>query len=156
MHRETVDLSAMARDLLAQLSASDPERASAFVVADGATTQGDARLLRIVLENLLGNAWKFTERQPVTRIDFGVTHERGTRVFYVKDNGVGFDPQYAGKLFTPFQRLHSGDDFQGNGIGLATVARVVDRHGGRVWARGEVGAGATFYFTCGEGRSATT
>jgi light-regulated signal transduction histidine kinase (bacteriophytochrome) len=130
------------------LSDGAPGRDVEIVIADRATTWGDARLLQIALENLLGNAWKFTSTRPAARIEFGTTHIDGRTVHYVRDNGVGFDPEYANKLFQPFQRLHPTSEFEGNGIGLATVARVVDRHGGRVWADGAVGAGATFYFTC--------
>ncbi len=102
--------------------------------------------MRVVLDNLLGNSWKFTGKTAAPRIEFGV--EQGPeRIFFVRDNGAGFDPESAGKLFTPFQRLHSGWEFPGTGIGLATVRRIIDRHGGRVWADGAVGRGATFYFT---------
>jgi light-regulated signal transduction histidine kinase (bacteriophytochrome) len=107
----------------------------------------DLRLARAVLENLLQNAWKFTSKVPSARIEFGATDKDGGRVFYVRDNGAGFDMAFANKLFAPFQRLHTVDEFPGTGIGLATVQRIVQRHGGRVWAEGIVGGGATFYFT---------
>ena len=107
----------------------------------------DARLVRVVLENLLGNAWKFTRKRPVGHIEFGTTLEHGSRTFYVRDDGAGFDMAYAGKLFGAFQRLHTAGEFEGTGIGLATVQRIVLRHGGRVFAEGAVGEGATFYFT---------
>jgi signal transduction histidine kinase len=150
LHRDRVDLSALARAVLERLAGEAPERVVETVVVDGATTRGDPRLLRLALENLLGNAWKFTAHQPAARIEFGTTHDHGRIVYFVRDNGVGFNPEYAGKLFNPFQRLHSSEDFDGNGIGLATVSRVVDRHGGRVWAEGVPGEGATFFFTTGE------
>ncbi|HJW82298.1 MAG TPA: ATP-binding protein, partial [Acidiferrobacterales bacterium] len=108
----------------------------------------DARLLRVVLDNLLGNAWKFTGRQPGPRIEFGATGSAdGAPAFFVRDNGAGFDMTYAGKLFGAFQRLHTLSEFPGTGVGLATVQRIVHRHGGRIWADGAVGKGATFYFT---------
>jgi signal transduction histidine kinase len=147
---ELVDLSAQTREIAAELGKSQPEREAEFVIADGLTANGDPRLLRLVLENLLGNAWKFTSREEKVRIEFGsATLEGRERVYFVCDNGVGFDETYAGKLFGAFQRLHGPDEFEGTGIGLATVQRIVRRHGGRVWAEGEVGDGATFFFTLG-------
>ncbi|MDQ3604487.1 MAG: ATP-binding protein, partial [Actinomycetota bacterium] len=115
------------------------------------TAWGDASLLKVALENLLGNAWKFTARERGARIEFGADRDPGPGflVYYVRDNGAGFDQAYADKLFGAFQRLHGQDEFEGTGIGLATVARIVHRHGGRVWAEGRVGEGATFYFTLG-------
>jgi light-regulated signal transduction histidine kinase (bacteriophytochrome) len=103
--------------------------------------------MKIVIQNLFRNAWKFTERKPVARIEFGVENKNRQRCFYVRDNGVGFDMAYVDKLFQPFHRLHSESEFRGSGIGLATVRRIVERHGGEVWAHGEVGRGAAFYFT---------
>jgi signal transduction histidine kinase len=145
---DTVELSAMARAIAADLQRQEPTRQAVFTIADGLTATGDARLLRIVLENLLGNAWKFTARQPVARIAFGaLAPPDGPPVFVVRDNGVGFDMAYAGKLFGAFQRLHHRREFPGTGIGLATVQRIVHRHGGRIWAEGAVGQGAAFYFT---------
>ena len=148
LRRELVDLSAQAREITAELGKSQPRREAEFVIADGLTANGDARLLRLVLENLLGNAWKFTSREGRARIEFESTALEGRdRVYFVRDNGVGFDEAYAGKLFGAFQRLHGPEEFEGTGIGLATVQRIVRRHGGRVWAEGEVGKGATFFFT---------
>jgi signal transduction histidine kinase len=150
LRREPVDLSAQTREIAAELRRSQPERDVEFVIADGLTANGDARLLRLALENLLGNSWKFTSREERARIEFGSTALEGReRVYFVRDNGVGFDETYAGKLFGAFQRLHGAAEFEGTGIGLATVQRIVRRHGGRVWAEGEVGEGATFFFTLG-------
>ena len=118
-----------------------------FVIAPGLVAHADATLLRPVLENLLGNAWKFTGKQPSARIEFGATTRDGEPCFFVRDNGAGFDMAYAGKLFGAFQRLHRPADFPGTGIGLATVQRIIHRHGGRVWAESKVGHGATFYYT---------
>jgi light-regulated signal transduction histidine kinase (bacteriophytochrome) len=125
-----------------------------FSTEENVAAWADVGLLKVALENLLGNAWKFTSREPEARIEFGVREEGGRPVYYVRDNGAGFDQAYADKLFGAFQRLHAQDEFEGTGIGLATVARIVHRHGGRVWAEGRVGEGATFYFTLG-GRDRT-
>jgi PAS domain S-box-containing protein len=155
LRRETVDLGALARDVASELKRSEPGRAAEFVIAEGLVANGDPRLLRVALWNLLGNAWKFTRREPRARIELGVDrgadrdadrHTEGP-IFFVRDNGVGFEMAYSDKLFGTFQRLHSAEEFEGTGIGLATVQRVVERHGGEVWAEGEVGRGATFYFT---------
>jgi light-regulated signal transduction histidine kinase (bacteriophytochrome) len=118
---------------------------------EGMRTEGDPHLLRIVLENLLGNAWKFTSRTDRARVEVGALKDRGNTTFFVRDNGAGFDMTYADKLFGAFQRLHAASDYAGTGIGLATVQRVILRHGGRVWAEGEVGSGAVFYFTLDSG-----
>jgi light-regulated signal transduction histidine kinase (bacteriophytochrome) len=131
-----VDLSALARDIAEELKRSQPEREVEFVVADGLEADGDARLLAVALEILLGNAWKFTSKRPTAKIEFGSLSENGARVFFVRDDGAGFDAAYADRLFEAFQRLHNDDDFEGTGIGLATVQRVVHRHGGRLWAEG--------------------
>ncbi len=149
MNRETsVDLSALANSIASQLQSVQPERRVQFVVQPGLTTRGDAHLLHIALDNLIGNAWKFTSKTPEARIEFGSAgKENGKTVYFVRDNGAGFDMAFVGKLFGPFQRLHSGNEFPGTGIGLATVQRIVHRHGGRVWAEGEVGKGAVVYFT---------
>jgi PAS domain S-box-containing protein len=150
MQRERVDLSALVRKIVSALCATEPDREVTFVIADDVMVEGDARLLRALLENLLGNAWKFTSKHSRARIEFGLTHRAGTPVYFVRDDGAGFDMAYADKLFGAFQRLHAMDEFEGNGIGLATVQRIVHRHGGQVWAEGEVERGATFYFTLSE------
>jgi light-regulated signal transduction histidine kinase (bacteriophytochrome) len=147
MRPTRVDLSVLAERVAAELREADPQRKAEFTIRPGLVAEGDSRLLRVVLTNMLGNAWKFTGRQPVARIEFGATQVDGTSAYYVRDNGVGFDMAYADKLFAPFQRLHARDEFPGTGVGLATVARIVRRHGGRAWAEGAVGKGATFYFT---------
>ncbi len=146
LHRQSVDLSALAHEIAAELREADPTRRVAFDVEENLRAEGDARLLRVALENLLGNAWKFTTGEEEARVKFGA--ERGEELtYYVRDNGAGFDMNYAGKLFGAFQRLHPAEEFEGNGIGLATVQRVIRRHGGRVWAEGTPNHGATFYFT---------
>jgi light-regulated signal transduction histidine kinase (bacteriophytochrome) len=118
-----------------------------FVIADGLVDHGDERLLRVMLQNLIGNAWKYSARQAKASIEFGLTQRDGAQAYFVQDNGVGFDMALADKLFKPFQRLHGSEDFPGTGIGLALVQRIARRHGGRAWAEGEVGKGARFYFT---------
>jgi signal transduction histidine kinase len=147
LKRGRVDLSAMARATAARLQSSQPQRDVELIVADGLTSSGDSRLLEIVLDNLLGNAWKFTGKRDEARIEFGCARDGGQPVFFVRDNGAGFDRSYASKLFGVFQRLHGQNEFEGTGIGLATVQRIIRRHGGRIWAEGEVDGGATFYFT---------
>jgi signal transduction histidine kinase len=147
LQKAGVDLSAMARSIAEGLKKTQPERDVEFVVADGLKAEGDERLLRVLMDNLLGNAWKFTGRHGRGRIEFGAVRTDGKPAYFVKDDGAGFDTAYADKLFVPFQRLHSAGEFPGTGIGLATVQRIVHRHGGRIWAEGEVGKGATFYFT---------
>jgi PAS domain S-box-containing protein len=142
-----VDLSAVAAVLAAELQRNDPQRDVRFTIAPGLVTRGDAGLLRIVLQNLLGNAWKFTGKRAPAHVDVGATAHNGRRAFYVRDDGAGFDMAYAAKLFGAFQRLHASDEFPGSGIGLATVQRIIHRHGGDVWAEGAPGRGATFYFT---------
>jgi PAS domain S-box-containing protein len=142
-----VDLSGMARTVAAELRNGQPGRPAEFVIADGLAADGDPRLLRIVLDNLLGNAWKFTAKRADARIEFGTSGENGSRQFFVRDNGAGFDMTYAHKLFGAFQRLHANEEFAGTGIGLATVQRIINRHGGRISAEGAVGQGATFRFS---------
>jgi signal transduction histidine kinase len=142
-----VDLSGMAREIASRLQAVQPERKVEFVIAEGVTVQGDERLLRLVLENLMDNSWKFTGTRPEARIELGTTEHEGQLACFVKDNGVGFDMAYADKLGMPFQRLHSVSEFPGTGIGLATVRRIIRRHGGRFWIEGEAEKGATTYFT---------
>jgi light-regulated signal transduction histidine kinase (bacteriophytochrome) len=146
-----VDMTALVRRIAGRLQATMPERDVHFDIQEGVSGHGDARLLTVVLENLLGNAWKFTSKRESGKIEFALAENRGKPTYFVRDNGAGFDMAYADKLFGAFQRLHSESDFEGTGIGLATVQRVIHRHGGRVWAEGSVGVGATFYFTLGEG-----
>src|SRR6266545_7254957 len=147
MRTEVVDLSGMARDIAAELQRTTPARQAEFAIAPGLTARGDPRLLRVAFENLLSNSWKYTAKQPRPRIEFGSVEVDGTHAFLVRDNGAGFDMKYADKLFGVFQRLHSAAEFEGTGIGLATVRRIITRHGGRIWADGAVDRGATFYFT---------
>ncbi len=142
-----VDMSEVAQTVAAELQKNAPERRVTFDIAPGTVVEGDARLLRIVLENLLGNAWKFTAKHDHATIEFGVTNHDGEPAYFVRDDGAGFDMAYADKLFQPFQRLHTSAEFGGTGIGLATVARIVQRHGGSVWAESGVDQGATMYFT---------
>jgi len=145
LRRERVDLSALATGIAEDLKASGPDREVDFVVEEGVVARCDVGLLKVALENLLGNAWKFTSREERATIRFGASGG----AFYVSDDGAGFDAAYKDKLFGAFQRLHGPEEFEGTGIGLATVARIVHRHGGEVWAEGAVGEGATFFFTLG-------
>jgi PAS domain S-box-containing protein len=159
MRHETVDLSALAREIAGELETQDPQRTVEWVIAEALPVKGDAPLLSVALRNLLGNAWKFSGPRAQARIEVGVLPRaaqasaaglataEGERVYFVRDNGAGFDMAYADKLFAPFQRLHGTREFPGTGIGLATVQRIIARHGGRVWAEAEVDRGATFYFT---------
>ena len=142
-----VDLSGLAQATARELRQIDSDRQVVFDIAPGVVANGDAQLLRQVFNNLLDNAWKFTTKNPRACIEFGVTDHEGEPAYYVRDDGAGFDMAYADKLFEPFQRLHSATEFAGSGIGLATVARIIRRHGGRVWAESEIGRGATVYFT---------
>ncbi len=148
----TVDLTSLAETIIARLKEAHPGRSIEFIVAPQLKCTGDARLLEIALTNLLENAVKFTGPCTAARVEFGKTEFEGNRAFFVRDNGVGFDMAYAGMLFAPFQRLHKTSEFPGSGIGLATVQRVIHRHGGRIWAEARVGAGATLYFTLGGDR----
>ncbi len=147
MRTENVDLSGMAQDIAADLQRGAPDRPVDFAIAPGLGARGDPRLLRVALENLLRNGWKYTGKQPRPRVEFGSVDVNGERAFLVRDNGAGFDMKYADKLFGVFQRLHSAAEFEGTGVGLATVRRIITRHGGRIWAEGAVDRGATFYFT---------
>lgn len=144
---QATNLSRMAHLVLLELMQSQPERKVKWEIAEDVMADGDARLLRVVMENLLGNAWKYTARNEEAIIEFGSYMDRGAAIYYVRDNGAGFDMKYADKLFAPFQRLHRTEEFEGTGIGLATVKRIVGRHGGRIWAESAPEAGATFYFT---------
>ena len=134
LRREAVDVAALAESVIAELRAHAPERQLTFRASPGLIVNADHRLLRIALENLLGNAWKFTSKRPDAAIELGATSQNGQPVVFIRDNGAGFDMAYAGKLFGAFQRLHSSTDFPGTGIGLATVQRIIHRHGGRIWA----------------------
>lgn len=147
LHCERVDLSDLAREIVVDLRQQQPERQVDVTIAPQLIVYGDARLLRIALENLLGNAWKFTGKTAAARIELGVMEQEGQPVYFIRDNGAGFEMAYADKLFGAFQRLHQNTEFEGTGIGLATVQRIIHRHGGRIWAEGVVGQGATFYFT---------
>ena len=150
LERQEVDLSELVRAVTTDLGQSDPGRQVEFNIADDVIGNGDPRRLRVALDNLLSNAWKFTGKQPRAKIEFGVAQRDGERAYYVRDNGVGFDMTDSDRLFTPFDTLHPDDQFEGTGIGLATLERIIQNHGGRVWAEGAVGKGATFYFTLGE------
>jgi signal transduction histidine kinase len=147
LNRQPLDLTAMAWTLLQELGRAEPGRRVALQVAPGLEADGDPGLIRVALGNLLGNAWKYTAKVPEGRIEFLLEPLPGGGAFCVRDNGAGFDMAYAGKLFTAFQRLHSAAEFDGTGIGLALVQRIIHRHGGRVWAQGAVGQGASFHFT---------
>jgi signal transduction histidine kinase len=147
---EDIDVSASAASIIRELRAIEPERHVETVVRPGVHADADATLVRAVLSNLIGNAWKFTGKHETARIEVGVTDSGGARAFFVRDDGVGFDMAHAKLLFGPFQRLHPAEQFEGTGIGLATVQRLVARHGGRVWAEAEVDKGATFFFTLPE------
>jgi PAS domain S-box-containing protein len=150
IHREPVDLTALAQTIAARLRETEPERQAEFVIQEGLTVEGDPRLLEIALVNLLNNAWKFTGGSPTASIEFGRMQQEEHFAFFVRDNGTGFDMTYAHKLFGAFQRFHKASEFPGTGIGLATVQRIVHRHGGRIWADAAVDRGATFYFTLQE------
>jgi PAS domain S-box-containing protein len=150
LRREEVDMSRLARAAIERLETSEPERRIETSIREGLTIAGDSRLLTVLIENLVGNAWKFTREKAKARIEFTTEQHDGRPVFLVRDNGAGFDMAYASKLFGVFQRLHTTAEFEGTGIGLATVHRIIRRHGGRIWAEGVVGKGATFYFTLDE------
>ena len=145
--RSAVDVSAVATAIIAELRRSEPERVVEARIADAITARADTRLIRIVLENLISNAWKFSAKAAPAVIEVGTRVDGAETVYFVRDNGAGFDMKYSDRLFAPFHRLHADKDFSGTGIGLATVQRIVHRHGGRIWAEAEVGKGASFYFT---------
>jgi light-regulated signal transduction histidine kinase (bacteriophytochrome) len=147
LQREQVDLSAIADTVAAELREMEPDRQVTFAIARGLRAVGDRGLLDAVLRNLLGNAWKFTKKQPQARIEVGAVQQDGRPAYFVRDNGIGFNKDEAQKVFGAFQRLPAAHEFGGSGIGLATVQRIIQRHGGRVWAEAVTGQGATFYFT---------
>jgi signal transduction histidine kinase len=147
MHSEPIDLSGMARIIASDLQRTDPKRSATFNIESGVTACGDPRLVRVLLENLIGNAWKYTSRHPSAQIAFGRSSSDGEVAYFVRDDGAGFDIAYADKLFRPFQRLHTMEEFEGAGVGLATAQRIVRRHGGRIWADAAPEQGATFFFT---------
>lgn len=142
-----LDLTLMGKTIIAELRSLEPNRKVEVIIQEGMRAKGDLILMKVTLENLIGNAWKYTSKKDVARIEFGQTTKEGIEVFYVKDNGAGFDMNYAKKLFTPFQRLHTQSEFSGTGIGLASVKRIIHRHAGTIWAESVVGEGTTFYFT---------
>jgi PAS domain S-box-containing protein len=153
---ELVSLTQLVKAIAADLQRTQPDRGAEFVIDEGLETCADAHLMRIALENLIGNAWKFTSKTERPRIEFRATTIDGISAYFVRDNGAGFDPAYADQLFRAFQRLHGANEFSGTGIGLATVKRIIHRHGGNVWAQSCVGRGATFYFTLSEPARAAT
>ncbi len=147
LRMRSVDMSRLAAGIAAELRRDEPQRKVEFDVQKDVTANGDPEFLRVVMENLLRNAWKFTAKKPLAHISFGVSVGSDGPVYFVRDDGAGFSMEEAGKLFKPFSRLHARQDFAGTGVGLATVERVINRHGGRIWAEGRPGAGATFFFT---------
>lgn len=146
MKRGRVNLSQIVRKIAEGKKTAQPERRVEFLIEDVLFAEGDDHLLTVVMENLVENAWKFTAMSPAPRIEFGVLEGEGLPTYFLRDNGTGFDMAYAGKLFQPFQRLHAMNEFPGTGIGLATVKRIIDRHGGKVWIEGQIGKGTTVYF----------
>jgi light-regulated signal transduction histidine kinase (bacteriophytochrome) len=142
-----VNLSQIARTITDELQSSQPDRLADITIADNLVDSADPRLMRIVLENLLGNAWKFTGKKEKTEIEFGSTTEDNKKVYFVRDNGAGFNMENSKKLFAPFQRFHSAEEFSGTGIGLALIQRIIIRHGGSVWAQSQPDRGTTIYFT---------
>ena len=147
VNRTEVDIGKLSQEIMAKFQSLAPDRKLELTVADQMTAFGDPGLLQLVMENLLGNAWKYTGRSDVARIEVGVRRVDGAKQFFVRDNGVGFNMAEAAKLFVPFQRLGSAIEFEGTGIGLTTVQRIIQRHGGRIWAESKLGQGATFSFT---------
>jgi len=148
--RSPVDLSDMAGEIMDRYRQSQPDRDTEIEIQPGMVAQCDKRLTERVLENLLGNAWKYTGKERKTKIFFGAESREGKTVYHIRDNGVGFSMEYAKRLFTPFQRLHKESDFKGTGVGLSVVQRIVRRHGGEIWAESTVGGGSVFYFTLSE------
>ncbi len=144
---ERLDISMMVRKIAQAKQNAQPDREVEFIIEDDLFAEGDDRLLNVVLENLIENAWKFTGKRESARIEFASINKEGKLTFFLRDNGTGFDMAYAGKLFQPFQRVHAMNEFPGTGIGLATVKRIIERHAGRVWIEGQVGEGTTVYFT---------
>jgi light-regulated signal transduction histidine kinase (bacteriophytochrome) len=147
VRKESVNLSVLVETVAQELQRQHPERSIRLQIAQGVFAECDARLVRIALENLLGNAWKFTSKHPEASIEFGRESRGGRNSYFIRDNGAGFDMAFADKLFGAFQRLHNASEFPGTGIGLATVQRIIHRHGGRIWAESAPGAGATFHFS---------
>jgi signal transduction histidine kinase len=147
LERRPIDLLPTIEAAVKTLREAEPARSVTFVAPATLHAHGDPKLLSLALSNLLANAWKYTSKSPAPRVEVGSLQQEGETVYYVKDNGAGFNPEYADRLFRPFVRLHAESEFPGTGIGLATVARIINRHGGRVWAEGKVDAGATFFFT---------
>jgi light-regulated signal transduction histidine kinase (bacteriophytochrome) len=147
LKRQPVDLSQLTRYVLEDLRSNEPERDAEIHIEPGLVIQGDPTLMRIAIENLVGNAWKYSSQSPTTRIELRRETQAGTPTFVIADAGAGFDMRFADRLFGVFQRLHSAKDFQGTGVGLASVRRIIRRHGGDIWAESEVGKGARFYFT---------
>ncbi len=145
-----INLSEIIRTIEAELKREEPNRQVTVIVSDDLVTTGDRNLIKICIENLLRNAWKYSSKHQEARIEWGTLMKDQETVFFIRDNGAGFDNAYRSKLFLPFQRLHSNTEFTGNGIGLALVKRILERHGGRIWAEGAIEKGATFYFTIGK------
>ena len=144
---QQTNLSEIVQEIADNFIGGQPERELEFIIEKGIIVQGDSRLLKNVLENLIGNAWKFTSKHAAAKIEFGLERRNNENVYFIRDDGAGFNMDFSRQLFGAFQRLHSANEFAGTGIGLATVQRIIHRHGGKVWAEGEVEKGATFYFT---------
>jgi light-regulated signal transduction histidine kinase (bacteriophytochrome) len=147
MIRTEVDLSKMVSDIIDDFRKVDSDRKVNVKISEDVRIRCDPRLIKLVLQNLLDNAWKFTSKLPEADIEFGSQEQDGETIIFVKDNGAGFNMEYSDKLFVPFQRLHETEEFEGSGIGLATVQRIINRHGGKVWAESTSNEGSTFYFT---------